>query len=135
MLFTSGMSAITGALMAALKAYAHWIPNDRLPLITGFHMATGGMGALVATKPVEMALGFTDWRGVGYTLLSEWEYVSGPAEAKEGCTPGTRDAGGAQITTRLWKPVWVLPNYWAYIHVHTHSQNTCFVCSEPYEGP
>ena len=58
----------SACLMAALKAYAHWIPNDRLPLITGFHMATGGMGALVATKPVEMALGFTDWRGVFFLL-------------------------------------------------------------------
>ena len=54
----------SACLMAALKAYAHWAPSDRLPLVTGFHMAFGGMGALTATKPVEMALAYTDWRGL-----------------------------------------------------------------------
>lgn len=60
----------SACLMAALKAYAHWMPADRLPLITGFHMAVGGMGALTATKPVEMALAFTDWRGLFLILAA-----------------------------------------------------------------
>ncbi len=65
----------SACLMAAFKAYSHWISAERLPLITGFHMAIGGMGALTATTPIEMALGYTDWRGVfvilaGVTLLA-----------------------------------------------------------------
>lgn len=58
----------SACLMAAFKAYSHWIPAERLPLITGFHMAIGGMGALTATKPIEMALAYTDWRGVFFIL-------------------------------------------------------------------
>ncbi|MEK9672500.1 MAG: MFS transporter [Rhodospirillaceae bacterium] len=58
----------SACLMAAFKAYSHWIPPARQPLITGFHMAIGGMGALTATKPIEIALGFTDWRGTFFIL-------------------------------------------------------------------
>jgi predicted MFS family arabinose efflux permease len=35
-----------------------------LPAINGGVMAAGGLGALTATFPVEIALGITDWRGV-----------------------------------------------------------------------
>ena len=41
-----------------------WFPPDRIPLVNGFQMAAGGLGALTATIPVESALAFTDWRGV-----------------------------------------------------------------------
>ena len=60
----------SACLMAAFKAYSHWVPAERQPLITGFHMAIGGMGALTATKPIEIALGFTDWRGVFFILAA-----------------------------------------------------------------
>ncbi|NQV98454.1 MAG: MFS transporter [Rhodospirillales bacterium] len=55
---------VSSCLMAALKAYGMWFEKDRLPMINGFHMAAGGMGALVGTIPVEHALQVTDWRGV-----------------------------------------------------------------------
>ena len=34
---------------------------------------------------------WTDWKGVEYALVEEWNYVNGPARAHEGCTPGIRD--------------------------------------------
>jgi len=34
---------------------------------------------------------WADWRGVSYTLKSEWKYVTGPASLREDCTPGRRD--------------------------------------------
>jgi len=60
----------SACLMAAFKAYSHWIPPERQPLITGFHMAIGGLGALTATKPIGFALTFTDWRGVFFILAA-----------------------------------------------------------------
>lgn len=60
----------SACLMAAFKAYSHWVPAERQSLITGIHMAFGGMGALTATKPVEMALSYTDWRGVFFILAA-----------------------------------------------------------------
>lgn len=34
---------------------------------------------------------WTDWKGVHYNLRNEWKYVTGPAETRQGCTPGVRD--------------------------------------------
>ena len=63
---------VSACLMAAFKAYVMWYPREQLPLINGFQMAAGGLGALAATAPVEAALAITDWRGVfsGLALLT-----------------------------------------------------------------
>jgi len=55
---------VSACLMAAFKAFVIWFPKEQLPLINGFQMAAGGLGALTATAPVEAALSVTDWRGV-----------------------------------------------------------------------
>ena len=60
---------VSACLMAAFKAYSMWFPTERLPLINGFQMSAGGIGALTATAPVEAMLDITDWRGV-FSLLS-----------------------------------------------------------------
>jgi predicted MFS family arabinose efflux permease len=58
--------------MAAFQAFVLWFPQSRLPLANGCVMACGGLGALVATAPVEALLQYTDWRGlfVGLSLLT-----------------------------------------------------------------
>ena len=55
---------VSACLMAAFKAFTIWLPPERLPLANGIQMISGGIGALAATTPVEMALQLTDWRGV-----------------------------------------------------------------------
>ncbi len=60
---------VSSCLMAAFKAYTLWFPREKWPMINGFQMAAGGLGALAATSPVESALHFTDWRGV-FLLLA-----------------------------------------------------------------
>ncbi len=55
---------VSACLMAAFKAYTLWFAREKWPMINGFQMASGGLGALAATSPVESALQFTDWRGV-----------------------------------------------------------------------
>jgi MFS family permease len=55
---------VSSCLMAAFKAYTMWFPKEKWPLVNGFQMAAGGLGALVAASPVEFALGYTDWRGL-----------------------------------------------------------------------
>jgi len=58
----------SGGLMASFKAIVLWFPQARWPLVNGCFMAMGGLGALTATTPVELALGYTDWRGVFWVL-------------------------------------------------------------------
>ncbi|MBF0334656.1 MAG: MFS transporter [Alphaproteobacteria bacterium] len=55
---------VSACLMAAFKANVQWFPRERLALVNGLMMASGGLGALAATAPVEAALRLTDWRGV-----------------------------------------------------------------------
>lgn len=59
---------VSACLMAAFKAYTLWFPRDKWPLVNGFQMAAGGLGALAATSPIEASLQFTDWRGVFMAL-------------------------------------------------------------------
>lgn len=63
---------VSACLMASFKAYTLWFRKDKWPLVNGFQMAAGGLGALAATSPVEAALRFTDWRGVflGLAILT-----------------------------------------------------------------
>jgi predicted MFS family arabinose efflux permease len=60
---------VSSGYMAAIKAYTLWFPAHQWPRINGLHLAAGGFGALSATLPVELALGYTDWRGV-FVLLA-----------------------------------------------------------------
>ena len=55
---------VSACLMAAFKAYVIWFSKGRLPMINGLQMAAGGLGALVATTPLQNVLSITDWRGV-----------------------------------------------------------------------
>lgn len=66
---------VAACLMAAFKAFTQWFPRELLPFVNGIQMVSGGLGALAATTPVEMALRATDWRGVflllaGVTLVA-----------------------------------------------------------------
>ena len=55
---------VSACLMGAFKAYVLWFSKKRWPLVNGFQMAAGGLGALAATTPVEALLRITDWRGL-----------------------------------------------------------------------
>ena len=52
------------SLMASIKAITQWFPKERWALVNGVFISCGGLGALVATTPLEAALHLTDWRGV-----------------------------------------------------------------------
>jgi predicted MFS family arabinose efflux permease len=68
---------VSSGYMAAIKAYTLWFPAHQWPRINGLHLAAGGFGALSATLPVELALGYTDWRGVFILLAVASAVVAG----------------------------------------------------------
>lgn len=59
---------VAGSLMAAIKAGALWFSQERLPLITSILLAVGGLGAMASTRPMQVALDQTDWRGIFLAL-------------------------------------------------------------------
>src|SRR6185369_16843275 len=61
---------VSACLMAALKAVSQWYPPDRLASMTGWVMACGGLGALVAAKPLELTLAVARWQQVVLILAA-----------------------------------------------------------------
>lgn len=59
---------VSGCLMGAIKANVQFWPRERLPLLNGAIMASGGLGALAAALPVEWLLRVSDWRTVFLVL-------------------------------------------------------------------
>lgn len=59
---------VAACLMASLKAFSQWFPANRQASLTGWVMASGGLGALAAAKPLEFALGFAGWREITLVL-------------------------------------------------------------------
>lgn len=55
---------VAGGLMAAFKAITIWFPAERWALVNGCFIASGGLGAMASTQPVEALLTLTDWRGI-----------------------------------------------------------------------
>ena len=59
---------VSACLMASFKAFSQWFPPERQASLTGWIMASGGLGALAAAKPLELALGFAGWREIVLAL-------------------------------------------------------------------
>jgi predicted MFS family arabinose efflux permease len=55
---------VSGCLMAAFSAFALWYPPERISTMTGVAFASGMLGAMMATVPLEMLLRVLHWREV-----------------------------------------------------------------------
>ena len=90
---------VSACLMAAFKGFAQNFPAERQASLTGAIMASGGLGAITASLPLEFALPLLGWRGVfqGLTFLlvavAAWIYLSVP-QREAGVS---RDRLGAQL--------------------------------------
>jgi len=59
---------VSACLMAAFKAFSLFYAPHQLPLVNGFIMAAGGLGALMGTAPTEWIVQEWGWRGGFYGL-------------------------------------------------------------------
>ena len=55
---------LAGCLMAAFKAYADWMEVERLPLAYSLQSFSGGLGAMVGTRPLAIAFETASWRTI-----------------------------------------------------------------------
>jgi predicted MFS family arabinose efflux permease len=55
---------VAGALMAALRAFRYLYPAEKQQPLAAWMLASGSMGALSTTLPVQLALPVFGWRGV-----------------------------------------------------------------------
>lgn len=61
---------VSACLMAALKGFALWYPPERQSSMIGFIMASGSLGALTASVPLEAVLPVLGWRGVFWIIAA-----------------------------------------------------------------
>lgn len=59
---------VSACLMAAFKSFSQSFPLERQASLTGAIMASGGLGALTASMPLEAALPLIGWRGAFVAL-------------------------------------------------------------------
>jgi len=85
---------VSACLMASFKAFSQWFPPERQASLTGWIMASGGLGALAAAKPLELALGFAGWREIVLALalvtlaVAAWIWWSVPDKPAAGPAAG-----------------------------------------------
>lgn len=126
LLFASGTSAtqltlargliglgVCACLMAAFKGFAQNFPAERQASLTGAIMASGGLGALSASLPLELALPLIGWRGVfqGLTLLlvlvAALIFFSVPQReagvSRDGFAAQLRDVAGILAHRTFWR--------------------------------
>lgn len=63
-------AGVATCLMAPLKGISAWYPAERHASLAGWMMVAGGLGALLATAPLEFALRFTHWRTIFIVLAA-----------------------------------------------------------------
>jgi MFS family permease len=104
---------VSACLMAPFKAYSLWVPRERLALVNGLHLASGGLGAFAAGAPSELILDAFGWRAlfaalalltIGAAALI-WFAVPRDHEAPRGEAAAARDGGYREIFTsgRFWR--------------------------------
>jgi|WetSurMetagenome_2_1015567.scaffolds.fasta_scaffold22103_3 sugar phosphate permease len=105
-------AGVSVCLMAPLKAISAWYPAERQASLAAWIMVAGGAGALAATTPVEIALRFTDWRGVFMALsvfalgVAAWIWWRVP----DATPPAT--SGGIAAQWAGVKTVFASPRFW-----------------------
>ena len=104
---------VSGCLMSSFKAFEDWLPKNKLPMYNSLLSFIGGVGGLVATTPINAALGFMSWRmvfiilGVLTLLIAALVYFSPrhPDTVNDGSGIVLQLKGTIKIATtgRFWR--------------------------------
>lgn len=126
---------VSACLMAAFKAFTEFYDNSKLPLVNGFIMTAGGLGALAGTTPTEIAVQAIGWRGVffvlaGLSILAAiLVFLAVPEPPKK--------ANASTLKQQLsgLKKVFVSPYFWAIAPLTMSSQSAFISLQSLWAGP
>jgi predicted MFS family arabinose efflux permease len=105
---------VAACLMAAFKAFNLWFAPEGQAAMIGWVLSAGGLGAMFAAQPLEVAIGLAGWREVMLALavatvavaLFIWRVVPEKGEAPPSSSLAEQLAGVRQVmTSRI---------YWRY---------------------
>jgi sugar phosphate permease len=126
---------VAACLMASLKAMVEWFPRDKLPLANGFIMASGGLGAIMATAPTQFVVAEVGWR-YGFVALGIATLVAAlilwtvvPERARE--------TGGVSMAERLGglRQVYSSLVFWRIAPITALLQGTFLAIQTLWAGP
>jgi MFS family permease len=81
---------VSAGLMAVIKANTQWFASAQVAKVTGIAVALGGLGSILTTTPVQVALPTFGWRGVLWILcamslgVAVWIFLSVRDKAPSG---------------------------------------------------
>ena len=122
---------VSAALIAGLKSIRLWFSKERLPLLNGCFIMLGTLGALTATAPAELLIGWIGWRALFTCLAAATAacavviFVMSPEPVGGRPQPGCGVISLKQIYTnqRFWRvaplsticisTAWALQGLWA----------------------
>jgi MFS family permease len=129
---------VSSCFMGALKSFSWSYGPERQASLTGWIMTAGGLGAIVSSQPMELALRVTGWRqifaalAVATVAASAWLFLRAPDEQRAAaperlaaqwrgvatifrsasfwrCVPlGVTFTGGFMAVQGLWASEWLL---------------------------
>jgi MFS family permease len=102
---------VAGALNAGLKALVVWFPKDQLPVLNGFMVMLGALGAVTATLPADLLLASIGWRGL-FALFAAATF--GCAAAIYLVVPDTAKAATGTAAATLYA-VYTDPRFWRVV--------------------
>lgn len=105
---------VAACLMASFKAFSLWFPPERQASLTGWVMASGGLGALAAAKPLELALGLASWREISLGLAIGTLLVAGLIWFFVPDQTTQTKAGGIGEQLRGVRTVFASRHFWRY---------------------
>lgn len=93
---------VSACLMASLKHFSQWYPIERQSALTGAIMASGGLGAISASVPLEALLPVLGWRGVFLAITAVIVVVAGVIFL---VVPDRADASPTTSLAHQWRGV------------------------------
>jgi sugar phosphate permease len=105
---------VSAGLMSVLKANSQWFAPGKVASMTGIAVAIGGLGSVLTTVPVQMALPALGWRGVMWLLCAMsfafalWIFASVPDK------PRGRARSGLKSDLAVMVSIYRSPTFWRY---------------------
>jgi MFS family permease len=125
----------SACLMAAMTAFVLWFPRDRIPMINGYQMAAGGLGALISTVPVANAAELIGWRGVFWVVAGFSIVVAGLIFAVVPERSAEKKIGGLKAQVSGIGEVFTSPLFWRIAPLTVASQASFISLQSLWSGP
>jgi MFS family permease len=112
---------VSACLMAAFKAFSQAFPPDRQAALIGWIMSAGGLGAVVAAQPLEVAIDLAGWQYVMLGLAAATVAVSALIWVAVPDSSGSVQAAGLAEQLAGVRRVMTHRQFWRYAPMVTLS--------------